>query len=262
MDLGLKHKSVLVAAGSQGLGKECARAFAREGAFVTIMSRNEENLRQAAEEIEQDTGRKVAYKKADVREAKDIDAAVAYAAEQGDGLDVLVTNAGGPPAGGFANLTDEMWYQAFELNLMSVVRLVRAAVPHMKARGMGRIATITSSSIRQPVDNLTLSNTLRAGVHGLTKSLSLELASDNILVNTIGPGRIGTQRIEQLDKYASEVMGVPEETIRNRALGQIPLGRYGLPAEFAQAVVFLCSFKQAYITGQTLLVDGGMVKAL
>jgi len=262
MDLGLKQKSVLVTAASKGLGKACALEFAREGALVTLVSRSEDNLRQAARDIFRETGQEVAYIVADVRNAQDVDRAIAGAVQQGHGLDVLVCNAGGPPTGVFGELTDEMWQDAFQLNLMSVVRLVRAALPHMKQRGCGRIVTITSSSIRQPVDNLTLSNTLRAGVHGLTKSLSIELASRHILVNTVAPGRIATERIAELEKHTSLALGVPEEAVRNQALAQIPLGRYGEPEEFARAVLFLSSFTQSYITGQALLVDGGMMKAL
>ncbi|QQE77826.1 SDR family oxidoreductase [Alicyclobacillus sp. SO9] len=262
MDLKLAGKSVLVTAASKGLGKACAIQFAREGASVTIASRDETNLRDAAADIERETGMRVHTCVLDVRKNSDIERAIDTAVAATGSLDVLVTNAGGPPAGGFSNFSDDDWEDAFNLNLMSMIRLVRSALPHLRAGNGGRIVSITSSSIRQPIDNLILSNTIRAGVHALTKSLASELASDNILVNTVAPGRILTDRVIQLDTAISQRTGMDMETVRNQFVKDIPVGRYGDADEFAKAVVFLSSFSQSYITGQALLVDGGMIKAL
>jgi 3-oxoacyl-[acyl-carrier protein] reductase len=262
MELGLKGKSVLVTAASKGLGKASALEFAREGALVTIASRNLQELQKAAAEIEEATGQKVHIVQLDVTRAEEILHAVQEAAAYGNGLDVLVTNAGGPPGGTFDDFADETWVNAFELNLLSAVRLIRASLPYMREKGAGRIVTITSSSIKQPIPGLILSNTFRAGINGLTKSLSMELAKDNILINTVAPGRIATDRVAELDHLKAEQKGVSVEEVKAEVIAQIPLGRYGSPEEFGRAVVFLGSFANSYITGQAVLVDGGMVKAL
>ncbi|WP_018132277.1 SDR family oxidoreductase [Effusibacillus pohliae] len=262
MDLGLKGKSVLVTAASKGLGKASALEFAREGAIVTIASRNLEELNKTAADIETATGQKVAVVQMDVTSERDIAKAVETAVEAGGGLDVLVTNAGGPPGGTFDDFDDQAWIKAFELNLLSAIRLIRASLPHMRARGGGRIVTITSTSIKQPIPGLILSNTIRAGVNALTKSLATELAKDGILVNTVAPGRIATDRVAELDQQKAAAKGIPVEDVQAEMIAQIPLGRYGSPDEFGRAVAFLGSFANTYITGQALLVDGGMVKSL
>ncbi|GMA59817.1 SDR family oxidoreductase [Alicyclobacillus fastidiosus] len=262
MDLGLKQKSVLVTAGSRGLGFASARMYALEGAKVTIASRNEEALARAAQAIESQSGQAVNVVRMDVNRPDDIARTVEAAEEYGNGLDVLICNAGGPPKGSFLQLDDSTWYQAFEQNLMSVVRLTRAAVPHLRRSGTGRIVTITSTSLKQPIPGLVLSNTMRTGVWGLTKTLSEELAPYGILVNAIGPGRIATDRVQELDRLAAEKGDVDVSEIERRETSQIPLGRYGQPEEFARAVLFLGSPANSYITGQALMVDGGLVKAL
>lgn len=262
MDLGLKEKSVLVTAASKGLGKASALEFAREGAIVTIASRNLEELNKTAAEIEAATGNKVTAVKMDVTRNDEIAGAVEAAVKAGGGLDVLVTNAGGPPGGDFDAFDDQAWVKAFELNLLSAIRLIRASLPHMRAKGSGRIVTITSSSIKQPIQGLILSNVFRAGVHALTKSLAMELARDQILVNTVAPGRIATDRLLELDRLKAQAKGISLEEVEAESLAQIPLGRYGSPDEFGRAVAFLGSFANTYITGQSLLVDGGFVKAL
>jgi 3-oxoacyl-[acyl-carrier protein] reductase len=262
MDLGLKGKSVFVTAASRGLGKATAMEFAREGANVTIASRNLEALNQAAREIEQETGQVVTCIPLDVTDGPSIQQAVEAAVQAGNGLDVLICNAGGPPAGNFEQFSDEDWLAAFQLNLLSTVRLIRTSLPYMRKRGGGRIVNITSTSIKQPIPGLVLSNTLRAGVYGLTKSLATELADDRILVNTVAPGRIQTDRVVELDEAAAKRRHVSVDEVKAGWLSQIPLQRYGTPEEFAKAVVFLGSFANTYVTGQALLVDGGMVKAL
>ncbi len=263
MDMGLTGKSVLVTGASKGLGRACALEFAREGATVTIASRDIDRLQKTAAEIEQETGRVVYVSQMDITSAEDIQEAVEASVKNGGGLQVLVTNAGGPPAGTFTMFEDDKaWYSAYELNLLSVIRLIRECVPHMKSAGSGRIVNLASSSVRQPIANLILSNVFRAGVHGLSKSLALEFAKDEILVNTVSPGRIATDRVALLDEKKAEQTGKTVEQVRLESISQIPLGRYGNPEEFGKAVVFLGSFANTYITGQTLMVDGGMVKSL
>jgi 3-oxoacyl-[acyl-carrier protein] reductase len=199
---------------------------------------------------------------ADVTKPDDIERLFTAAVEQFGGVDVLVTNAGGPPAGTFDRFTDEDWQRAFELTLMSSVRLIRRAIPEMRARGGGSIVVMTSSSIKQPIPNLLLSNVMRSGVAALAKTLADELTGDNIRVNTLVPGRIATQRIEELDRANAERQGVDVETVTRQQLGNIPMGRYGDPEEFAAGAVFLASDAASYITGATLQVDGGMIRSL
>ena len=169
---------------------------------------------------------------------------------------------GGPPPGAFDQFDDEAWQKAFELNLLSFIRAIREVLPYMRKQKRGHIINFASSSVKQTIDNLLLSNTFRAGIVGLAKSLSQELATDNILINTIGPGKIGTSRVQQLDEAAAERKGITYEELRKQNESVIPMGRYGKPEEFAKLAVFLCSEANTYITGQTVLVDGGMVKAL
>lgn len=262
MDLGLQGKSVLITAASRGLGRACAKELSYAGAIVTIASRDREQLRTTAEEIERETKNKVYFIPMDVTDPNQIQGAVQAAVENGGGIDVLITNSGGPPAGSFERFDDKAWMNAFNLNLLSVIRLIRETLPSMRERGSGRIVNLTSSSIKQPIQNLVLSNTYRAGVHGLTKSLAIELAKDKILVNTVAPGRVATERIAELDKNQAHLKGIDIETVRQQSIANIPVGRYGYSEEFAKAVAFMVSFTQSYITGQALLVDGGMVKSL
>jgi 3-oxoacyl-[acyl-carrier protein] reductase len=262
MDLLLNNKSVLVTASSKGLGRATALEYAREGARVTIASRNLEHLEEAYEVIKQETGQSVNRVQLDVTNPADIAAAVSSAAAAGGGLDVLVTNAGGPPGGSFEDFDDAAWSAAFQSNLMSVIRLTREALPYLRSGQGGRIVNLSSISIKQPIQDLILSNVFRAGVYALTKSLATEFGKDHILVNTVAPGRISTDRIKQLDERVAQAKQLSPEEVESQFLTQIPLGRYGTPEEFARAVVFLGSFANTYVTGQALLVDGGMIKSL
>ncbi len=257
MDLGLQGKVALVMAASKGLGRAVATELAREGAHVVISSRDEDAPAQTAAEIKEATGASVEHRAADITRAEDVRALVSHAAERFGGVDVLVNNTGGPPAGTFDDFDDEGWQSAFELVLLSLIRSVREVLPSMRERGGGRIVNIASSSIRQPIENLILSNTFRAGISGLAKSLAIELAPDGILVNTIGPGRISTARSQSMD-----AMGVSVEEVRGQVESQIPLGRYGTPEELARVAAFLASPANSYVTGQAILVDGAMVRAL
>ncbi|RYG73685.1 SDR family oxidoreductase [Lentibacillus lipolyticus] len=263
MDLGLQDKSVLVLASSKGLGKATAAQFAKEGARVYLASRDEKALRQAADEMKAETGnQQILYKRCDMTDYDSIKQLVADVAHANSGIDVLVNNTGGPPAGTFDDVDDQAWQYAFELNLLSFTRVIREVLPHMRNGGGGHIINFASSSIKQPIDNLILSNTFRAGITGLSKSLSQELAGDNIFINTIGPGRISTDRVQSLDRIKADALDMEVEDLQASNEKQIPIGRYGEPEEFAKLAVFLCSEANTYITGQSLLVDGGMVKAL
>lgn len=262
MDLGLQGEVALVAASSKGLGRAAAEQLAAEGASVMLTSRDSVELDRAASQIRDSTGAEVACEPADLTRTEDIEPLLEKTRERFGPVSVLVTNSGGPPAGGFEDFDDAAWQGAFELNLMSAVRLIRATLPQMRDRGYGRIVNFTSSSIKQPIDGLLLSNVFRVAVLGLAKSLSSELARDNILVNTLGPGRINTDRVVSLDSGRAEREGITPEEVKQQAQARIPLGRYGEPEEFARVAAFLASPANTYVTGQSLLADGGMVKAL
>ncbi|MFC2947326.1 SDR family oxidoreductase [Virgibacillus sediminis] len=263
MDMKLEGKSVLVTASSKGLGKAIATEFAREGAYVLISSRDEDALKEAAEAIKRETENShVDYQVCDMKDGKQITELVEKAAGSTGGIDVLINNAGGPPAGRFMDMEDNDWYHAFELNLLSFVRTIRATVPYMQKEGEGRIVNVASSSIKQSLDNLVLSNTLRPGIPGLSKTLAQELSEDQILINTVGPGTIETDRMIELNRFTADQQGIPLDELKTEAEEGIPMKRYGRPEEFAKAVVFLASGANTYITGQSLIVDGGLVKAL
>ncbi len=262
MDLGLTGKSVLVLASSRGLGKASALEFARAGACVMLSSRSEARLADTAAELRDVSGGDVQYCACDLTVAEQIDGLVSRTIDVFGTLDVLVNNAGGPPPGDFEQLDDAAWQHAFELNLLSYVRAMRVALPQMKAQGGGRIVNFASSSVKAPIPGLLLSNTLRAGIVGLAKSLSQELAPHGILINTVGPGIIQTDRIVELNQAKADGTGMSYADVEQAALANIPLGRFGEPEEFARLVVFLGSMANTYITGQTLVVDGGMVKSL
>lgn len=262
MDLGLKGKRALVLAASRGLGYACAHGLAREGCHLVICSRDEARINAAAEEIRTHTGAKVEALVADVSSPTEAERLVGAAVRAYGGLEILVHNAGGPPAGGFSTVTEAQWKLAFDQNLMSFVRIVAAAVPEMKKAGYGRVLTIASSSIKQPIPNLVLSNAFRAGVWGLAKTMSQELAPHGILVNVIAPGRISTERIAELDQANATRTGKPLEEVRRASVASIPLGRLGEPEEFANLVVFLASARASYISGQGMFVDGAAGTAL
>lgn len=262
MDLGLKDKGVIVMASSSGLGKAVACEFAREQAKVMLFSPFEEQLKEAQRDIKAETGNEPEIFVGDITRAEDIKQLVATTVEKFGGVYALINNTGGPPAGTFDAFDDEAWQKAYELTLLSYVRAVREVLPHMRAAGGGRILCSTSSSIKAVLDNLILSNTFRSGVVGLAKTLSQELGKDGILVNVIAPGRIGTARIDQLDKMRADKTGISVEELQQNTFKTIPLGRYGEPVEYGKLSAFLCSEANTYITGQSVLVDGGLVKAL
>src|SRR5699024_851842 len=263
MELYLQGKTVIVTAASKGLGRAIAKEFAREGARVYLSSRNAKQLAKAVASIKQETGNDyVDYIVCDMRKAKDIKQLIAKAVEATGTVDVLINTSGGPPAGDFMDLTDADWLQSFQSNVLSFVRTIREVVPYMKRAGGGRIINLASSSIKQSLDQLVLSNTLRPGIAGLSKSLAQELGKDNILTNTVGPGTIETDRIVELNEKRAKIQGTDPNTLAKEAEKNIPMRRYGTPEEFARPVVFLASAANTYITGQSLIIDGGQVKAL
>lgn len=261
MDLELTNKVALVVASSKGLGKAIAKELAKEGANVMLTSRTEETLQQTAEEIRAENAGKVAYFTADITKADDIKALVQETKTQFGKIDILINNAGGPPSGNFTDFQDEDWEMAFHLNLLSYIRLIREVLPDLKENG-GKILNVASSSVKAVLPDLILSNTFRNGISGLSKSLAVELAPENILVNTLGPGRISTDRIQSMDQKKAEMKGITVKEVTNQSLKEIPIGRYGQPEEFAKTAVFLVSGANTYVTGQSILVDGGLVKAI
>ena len=262
MELGLKGKRAIVMAASRGLGYASALGLAREGCRLIICSRDQARIEAAAAAITKETGAEVKALVADVSSASEAKRLVDAAVAAYGGLEIVVHNAGGPPAGETLQMSDEQWQKAFEQNLLSLTRMVGAAAPEMKKAGYGRVLTIASSSIKQPIPNLALSNALRAGVWGIAKTMSRELAPQGILVNVIAPGRIDTERIAELDQANAQKSGKSVEDVRKASIGTIPLGRLGRPEELANLVVFLASSAGSYISGQAIIVDGAAGTAL
>jgi 3-oxoacyl-[acyl-carrier protein] reductase len=262
MDLGLRGKTAIVAAASQGLGKGVARAFALEGANVVMFSRDQAAIQAAAREVQDAAGEgaQVVALVADVTQAADLERVVSTTVERFGGVDILFNNAGGPRPGTFDSLTDDDWQAAFELNLMSAIRLTRLCLPHMRAKHWGRVITSTSSSVKQPLPTLMLSNAVRSATTAWSKTLSDQVAAYGITVNTLAPGRIDTERIRQIDDDLAQRQGRTREDVTRDSLNTIPLRRYGRPDEFGAAAAFLASEPAAYITGVTLLVDGGLFR--
>jgi 3-oxoacyl-[acyl-carrier protein] reductase len=262
MDLHLKDKVALVAGASKGLGYGVARALAGEGAIVSISSRGEAAIKEAGARIERETGATVLAMPVDVRSPDAIRRWIASTEDAFGGIDALMTNSGGPPAGLALSFDDAAWQDAAELLLFSVLRMVRAAVPSMHKRGGGAILVSTSSSVKEPIPNLGLSTVLRASVSALAKTLSLELAASGIRINQIIPGRIDTDRVRHLDEITAKKLGTSVEEAKKKSMGAIPLGRYGEIEEFGRVGAFLLSGAAAYMTGATVQVDGGAIRSV
>jgi 3-oxoacyl-[acyl-carrier protein] reductase len=262
MDLGLKDKVALVAASSRGLGRAVAEELAREGATLVLCARGGDALREAAEAIRRDHGVRVVNVPADVSEAAGRERVIAAAMEAFGRVDVLVTNGGGPPAGPFEAHGAEAWAEAVRQNLTSVVELTRAVLPGMKERRWGRIINVTSIAVKQPVDNLILSNSVRAAVTGFARTLANEVAAFGITVNNVMPGYTRTQRVVDLAARNATLRDSTPEQEQRVWEQQIPMGRLGEPAEFGAMVAFLASERASYTTGASIPVDGGWIKSL
>ncbi len=262
MDLGLKGRAAIVAAASSGLGRATAMELAREGANVAINARDETELMRSADEIREAAGVEALAVAGDLTDEASVRRLIAETKTRFGRVDILVANAGGPPAGYFKDFTADDYRQAVELNLISTINLCREAVPHMRERGWGRIVAITSIAAKQPVENLILSNTARAGVLGFMKSLSQQVAAEGITVNTVCPGYHMTERLRKLGELMAQNEGMTVEEIYARWAAMTPMKRIGQPHEFAALVAFLCSERASYLTGTVIQIDGGAYGAL
>ena len=262
MDLGLHGKVALVAAASKGLGRAIAEELATEGADIVMCARGEEALSRARDEIATATGANVLAVAGDVAKSDDVDRITQAAIDRFGRVDILVTNAGGPPSAKFESVTDEMWRKAIELTLMSAINLTSRVLPGMKQRKWGRVINVTSITVKQPVDGLMLSNSLRAAVTGFARTLANEVALDGITVNNILPGYTRTERVEQLASSRASREGITSDAARAEWEQQIPMRRLGEPREFAALAAFLASERASYITGTSITVDGGWTRGL
>ena len=262
MDLGLTGKAALVGGASRGIGRATATALAREGCRVAICSRNQETLEAAAQEIRDATGADVLPIQCDMSKLDDIKRLVAQAADALGRLDIVVNNAGGPPTGTFEQLDERYWEHALQQNLLSAVRTIREALPHLRRSGAGRIINITSVAVKQPIDGLMLSNAARLGVIGMAKTLSRELAPEGITVNNVCPGNIATERLISLIEGRAQQQGIPLEQAVSLEEGRVPPGYLGDPDDVANLIAFLASAQARYITGTTIQVDGGSTTAV
>ncbi len=260
MDLKLEGKRALVTGSSRGLGYATARGLALEGCDVAINSRSPESLQTTADSLADESGRNIVPLVGDVADPETPAGLIADAVDALGGLDLLVTNAGGPPAGAFETFDEQTWQQSVELSFLSHVRLIRAALPHLRQSEAASVLTITSYSVKQPIPNLVLSNSIRAATVGLTKTLALELGDDGIRFNSILPGWTKTERVTELMKHRAEQKGTSMEAEIEKQAADSPLGRMAEPEEFANAAVFLLSPAAGYITGVMLTVEGGMYK--
>lgn len=261
LKLNLEGKVALVVASSKGLGKAVASELSQEGCHVMLTGRNSESLSKAHDSISNQARGKVVSHVCDITRPEQIKSLLEVTRKQLGPVDILVNNSGGPPGGGFDAVDDGQWQAAFELTLLSYIRLIRGVLPDMKKNRGGRIINLTSASVKQPIPGLILSNVFRLGVVGLSKTLADELAAFNILVTTVAPGRIATDRTSYLDQFNADKRGVCKEQIVEEAQNKIPLGRYGRTEEFAKVVCFLASEASSYMTGSVVSVDGGMIRS-
>jgi 3-oxoacyl-[acyl-carrier protein] reductase len=262
MNLGLEGKVAMVSGASRGLGFAVARALAKEGVRVSICSRYRDPVAAAAAAIERDSGGEALAMPVDVRSAESIGAWRQATLDRFGGVDLLYPNSGGPPSGPALRFDDAAWQNAFELLLLSAIRMIRLAVPSMAERGGGSIVIPTSSAVKEPIPNISLSTVMRASVASLAKTLALELAAQKIRVNQLIPGRIRTDRVEEIDVENAKRGGISLEEQRKRIWATIPMGGYGDPEDFAAAAVFLFSSAASYITGASLQVDGGLIRGI
>ena len=256
MDLGIADRVAMVAAASKGIGRAAATSLAAEGCRLSIFARSAENLEQARDQI----GGDVVAVAGDISESADLERWHSLTLKRFGSVDILVTNTGGPPAARFAELTEEQWRAGIESTLMNVIRLCKLVLPGMQKRNWGRIVHITSLAAKQPIDLLTISSTLRAGISALTKTMANQFARDNILINAVLPGHVMTDRQVHLNQIRSREEGISIDEYARRVVDTIPLGRYGRADEIGDVIAFLCSERASYLTGASIQVDGGIVK--
>ncbi len=262
MDLGLKDKTALIAGGSTGLGKAVAMELAREGSKISICARDRAKLEAAAAHIKKETDGEVFTVSADLTDTADARAFVRSSIDHYGTADILVNNAGGPPSLPLMEIDDDLWQQGFRLNLMSTIAMTTEVIPTLKAKKWGRIINITSISVKQPIEGLILSNTIRSGVIGFAKTLSTELAPYQVTINSVCPGYTLTDRVTDLSKVLAERENTTPENIFNQWESAIPMGRLGTPEEFAAMVTFLASNRAGYITGAAIQIDGGWYRGI
>lgn len=256
-----QQRTAVVLAASKGLGRACAETLASRGFDLVVCSRTQQGVDETVAALTS-LGARAVGTPADVSDAADLEAVFATADDTFGRVDALVCNAGGPPPGSFMALDDEAWARGFDLTLMSAIRAMRLAIPRMQAGGYGRLVVLGSSSVRRPIPNLVLSNAYRPALAGVIKSLAVELGPDGITANMVSPGRLDTARVRELDAKAAEKRGITPDEARTASEATIPMGRYGQPNDLAQAVAFLVSEQAGYVTGQSLLIDGGLVPTI
>ena len=262
MDLGIRDRAAVVAAASRGMGRAIAEALAAEGCKLAICSRNEQAIADTAGSIRDAHGVEVFHGSVDVRNTEALQAFVADARGAVGPFSIAVANAGGPPGGRFEDFGADDWTAAFRLNFLSSWALIHAVLPDMRAQRWGRVVTLTSTSVRQPIEGLILSNGIRAAVVGMLKTLATEYGMDNILFNNVGPGLIATDRLLSIAQRRANLAGISREEMIERLASQTALRRVGRPEEFAAVVAFLCSERASYVTGTSTMIDGGLVKAV
>ena len=262
MDLGIRDRAAIVAASSRGMGRAIAEALAAEGCSLAICSRGDAAIERAAREIREGHGVKVCSASVDVSNTAALESFVSEAREELGPFSIAVANAGGPPGGRFEDFGEEDWTAAFRLNFLSSWALIRAVLPDMVAQRWGRVVTLSSTSVRQPIDGLILSNGIRAAVVGMLKTLAAEYGPDNVLFNNVGPGLIATDRLLGMAQLRADSAGVGRDEMIERLASQVPLRRVGQPREFAAVVAFLCSEQASYVTGTSTMIDGGLVKGV
>ena len=262
MDLGLTGRVAIIGGGSKGLGRACADSLAAEGAKLAICSRNVEELEAAASEIRAATGTEVLAVPADLSKLEDIQRLIQSAVDRFGRLDIVVANSGGPPSGRAADTDEETWSRSIDMALSFFIRMGREATPHMRQQKWGRVVNILASTVYQPIDNLATSGVTRMGAVAYAKSLADEVGRDNVLVNNVAPGFLMTERMRHIFETRSEETGQDIDTVLEAGSSRIPVGRFGRPEELGDFVAFLCSDKNTYVTGTTILVDGGVVRSV
>lgn len=262
MDLGVAGRVAVIGGGSKGLGRACADSLANEGANLVICSRNAEELETAAAEIRGTAGVDVLAVPADLSRLEDIQHLVQSAVDHFGRLDIVVANSGGPPAGRATDTSEETWARSIDMALSFFIRMGREAAPHMRERKWGRICNILASTVYQPIDNLVTSGVTRMGAVAYAKSLADEVGRDNVLVNNVAPGFLMTERMRHIFENRSQETGQDIDSVLEAGASRIPVGRFGRPEELGDFVAYLCSDKNTYVTGTTILVDGGVVRSV